>query len=180
MAALGTFGSVGGGELRSSEGYRELIKEAIRQTAGRGGVAIVAHAASHALAEREGVLRVFVTASPPARASRLARQLELDEHAAIKRVKESDDVRADYLRRFYDERDRPRLHRQRGKRGVAPRREGRTDRPRQGSRGTHPCRPTGTARRPVTTLLWLCSPESRFVTGLVVPVDGGFSAWSGI
>jgi NAD(P)-dependent dehydrogenase (short-subunit alcohol dehydrogenase family) len=32
----------------------------------------------------------------------------------------------------------------------------------------------------VTTLLWLCSPESRFVTGVVVPVDGGFSAWSGI
>ncbi len=32
----------------------------------------------------------------------------------------------------------------------------------------------------VTTLLWLCSPQSRFVTGVVVPVDGGFSAWSGI
>ena len=32
----------------------------------------------------------------------------------------------------------------------------------------------------VTTLLWLCSPESHFVTGVVVPVDGGFSAWSGI
>jgi NAD(P)-dependent dehydrogenase (short-subunit alcohol dehydrogenase family) len=32
----------------------------------------------------------------------------------------------------------------------------------------------------VTTLLWLCSPASRFVTGLVVSVDGGFGAWSGL
>lgn len=30
------------------------------------------------------------------------------------------------------------------------------------------------------TLLWLISPASAFVTGIVVPVDGGFSAFSGI
>jgi NAD(P)-dependent dehydrogenase (short-subunit alcohol dehydrogenase family) len=30
------------------------------------------------------------------------------------------------------------------------------------------------------TLLWLVSPASAFVTGAVIPVDGGFSAFSGV
>ncbi len=30
------------------------------------------------------------------------------------------------------------------------------------------------------TLLWLVSPASAFVTGTVIPVDGGFSAFSGV
>jgi NAD(P)-dependent dehydrogenase (short-subunit alcohol dehydrogenase family) len=28
--------------------------------------------------------------------------------------------------------------------------------------------------------LWLLSPASAFVTGIVVPIDGGFSAFSGV
>jgi len=30
------------------------------------------------------------------------------------------------------------------------------------------------------TVLWLASPASSFVTGILVPVDGGFSAYSGV
>lgn len=32
----------------------------------------------------------------------------------------------------------------------------------------------------VGTVVWLASPASAFVTGIVVPVDGGFSAFSGV
>ncbi|TCJ15676.1 SDR family oxidoreductase [Rubrobacter taiwanensis] len=32
----------------------------------------------------------------------------------------------------------------------------------------------------VGTLIWLCSPAAGFVNGAVIPVDGGFSAFSGV
>ncbi|MBO0780719.1 MAG: SDR family oxidoreductase [Ktedonobacteraceae bacterium] len=43
--------------------------------------------------------------------------------------------------------------------------------------------PTGRLGVPddlVGTLLWLISPAAEFVTGIVVPIDGGFSAFSGV
>ncbi len=30
------------------------------------------------------------------------------------------------------------------------------------------------------TLIWLCSPAASFVNGVVIPIDGGFSAFSGV
>lgn len=32
----------------------------------------------------------------------------------------------------------------------------------------------------VGTTIWLCSPGARFVNGIVVTVDGGFGAWTGV
>ena len=43
--------------------------------------------------------------------------------------------------------------------------------------------PLGRFGRPedlIGTVLWLVSPLSEFVTGAVIPVDGGFSAYSGV
>ena len=38
----------------------------------------------------------------------------------------------------------------------------------------------GEADELMGALVWLCSPSARFVTGIVVPVDGGFSAFGGV
>jgi NAD(P)-dependent dehydrogenase (short-subunit alcohol dehydrogenase family) len=39
-----------------------------------------------------------------------------------------------------------------------------------------PLRRTGTASEVAQTVLWLCSPASSFMTGAVIPIDGGQSA----
>jgi cytidylate kinase len=88
-------------ELSTSEDFHALIGEAIRETAERGEVVIVAHAASIALAGRRDLVRVLVTASPEARAQRLADSGHVDKADAGRSVQRSDTARADYLKRFY-------------------------------------------------------------------------------
>jgi cytidylate kinase len=80
---------------------RALIRETVVQTAGRGNVVIVAHAASFALEPGPGLLRVLVTASPTTRAKRVAASDGLDDAAAERTIKDSDAGRQDYLKRFY-------------------------------------------------------------------------------
>ncbi|MCB0496849.1 MAG: SDR family oxidoreductase [Cyclobacteriaceae bacterium] len=43
-----------------------------------------------------------------------------------------------------------------------------------------PMRRFGKAEELISTLLWLCSDASGFITGTVIPVDGGFNAFSGV
>ena len=43
-----------------------------------------------------------------------------------------------------------------------------------------PMRRFGEPHELVGTVIWLCSEASQFITGIVVPVDGGFSAFSGV
>lgn len=38
----------------------------------------------------------------------------------------------------------------------------------------------GTPEDLIGTLIWLVSDASSFVNGAVIPVDGGFSAYSGV
>ncbi len=86
-----------------SDDLRELIRDAIRETAAAGNAVIVAHAASYALARRKGVLRVLITGSPFARVNRwLPTSGGKSPREAEESIRDSDDARANYLKRFYD------------------------------------------------------------------------------
>jgi cytidylate kinase len=93
------------GRVERTETVRGLIKDAVVQAADSGPVVILAHAASYALAGRDGVLRVLVTAPTETRIGRIAQQDRLDAKQAGKVVAESDKGRAAYLERFYRVKD---------------------------------------------------------------------------
>ena len=78
-----------------------MIGDAVRDAADRGNVVLVAHAACYACADRPDVLRVWVTAPPSTRASRVAAALGLSGKEAAKSVRRSDAARASYLKRVY-------------------------------------------------------------------------------
>jgi cytidylate kinase len=83
------------------EDLRALIVEAIKETAARGQVVIVSHAAGVPLAGRPDLLRVLITASFEPRAQRVAEATRSKKADAEKSVKDSDAGRADYFLRFY-------------------------------------------------------------------------------
>jgi cytidylate kinase len=97
---------LGGGVAAAMESLRPadiraLIRETVVQTAARGRVVIVAHAASYAIESGAASLRVLVTASPKTRAQRVSAKEALDEAQAVRTVKHADAGRRDYLKRFY-------------------------------------------------------------------------------
>ena len=71
---------------------------------------------------------------------------------------------------FLTEQNRYLLHQCRRRRDTA----------RADDRQPYAMRATGRARDLAGTLLWLASPAAAFVTGVVIPVDGGFAAFSGV
>jgi cytidylate kinase len=101
MMSPGASAAIDVGPVSDPKSLRALIQKSIHETAERGDVVIVSHAASYALTDNAGVLRVLVTGSPEIRATRVAQQASLDDKKASKVVADSDSHRALYLRRFY-------------------------------------------------------------------------------
>jgi cytidylate kinase len=83
------------------EYLRALIVDAVKETAERGRVVIVSHAAAIPLAGRPDLLRVLVTASFETRSRRVAEATGSKKADAEKSLKDSDAGRADYFLRFY-------------------------------------------------------------------------------
>ncbi len=84
-----------------ADAVRSLIRQAIDDFADDGDAVIVAHAASHALAGRAGVLRVLVTGSPKVRAARIAEGSPEGGGDSLRQITDSDRARAAYLSEFY-------------------------------------------------------------------------------
>lgn len=85
-----------------NEDLRSLIRAAIVEVARNGQAVIGAHAASHALAGKPGVLRVLITAPAEVRAERLAESKMLTPAAATAAIADSDAGRDNYFRTFYN------------------------------------------------------------------------------
>jgi cytidylate kinase len=88
--------------VHDPKSLRSLIQKSIHETADRGNVVIVSHAASFALAGRTDTLRVLVTAPPAVREARVATAESLDAKQAAKAVADDDAGRVNYLKKFYD------------------------------------------------------------------------------
>jgi cytidylate kinase len=89
-------------EAIRSANFQALILDAIRETAERGDVVIVAHAASIAIADRKDLLRILITAPVKARSRRIAEAAHIPEEEAATSIQRSDARRAQYIRRFHD------------------------------------------------------------------------------
>ena len=106
-APLGSLSS-GHAPLLVTEDYRAIIRGVVYETAKKGNVVIMAHAASMAVATLKGVLRILITASEATRVNRIASARTLSAGDALKAIKDSDEERAEYFKRFYQiEEERP-------------------------------------------------------------------------
>jgi cytidylate kinase len=88
-------------EFTRSDDFRAFVLEAIRETADSGDVVIVAHAASIAIADRDDLLRLLITAPEKTRTRRLAETEQIPEEEAAKLIQRSDLRRGEYIRRSH-------------------------------------------------------------------------------
>lgn len=88
--------------LMTSSDYRRLIDDVIRRIADQQEAVIIGHGAGAVLGARPDVLRVFIYAPVAARTQRLMHEEAIPQETARRRVEESDRVRAEFFRHYYN------------------------------------------------------------------------------
>jgi cytidylate kinase len=88
--------------MLTSSDYRYLIDNVVQQIAEQQSAVIFGHGAAQTLADRPGVLRVFVLAPFELRVRRHAHEEGLSLEAARQQVKENDRERAEFFRHYYN------------------------------------------------------------------------------
>lgn len=88
--------------LYTSDDYRSLIENVIRNLGAQGNCLIIGHAAQVILKDRVDILRVLVAGSVAPRTRRVMRGMGVEEKVAQKTVEKTDAERNEFFRRFYD------------------------------------------------------------------------------
>lgn len=88
--------------ILTSSDYRYLIDSVVQQIAEQQSAVILGHGAAQTLADRPGVLRVFVLAPFETRVRRHAQQTKISEEEARTEVRTNDKSRTEFFRHYYD------------------------------------------------------------------------------
>lgn len=88
--------------ILTSSDYRYLIDSVVQQIAEQQSAVILGHGAAQTLADRPGVLRVFVLAPFETRVRRHARETGVSEEEARNEVRDNDKARAEFFRHYYN------------------------------------------------------------------------------
>jgi cytidylate kinase len=88
--------------ILTSSDYRYLIDSVVQQIAEQQSAVILGHGAAQTLADRPGVLRVFVLAPFEVRVRRHAQQTRISEDEARNEVRANDKSRTEFFRHYYE------------------------------------------------------------------------------
>src|SRR5712692_1539764 len=88
--------------ILTSSDYRYLIDSVVQQVTEQQSAVILGHGAAQTLADRPGVLRVFVLAPFETRVRRHAATQGIPEERAREEIRENDKARAEFFRHYYN------------------------------------------------------------------------------
>ncbi len=87
--------------LESSNYYIDLVRQVIREFAQEGDALIVGRGGQIILRDTPAILRVLIVAPEAQRVQTIAERMKISPQEAQKRVRQSDKIRTQYMRRYF-------------------------------------------------------------------------------